>query len=234
MGIDTVRNDDHAPAPRGPAPHVTCSHHGCSRDHHDTWATWPNLVTGLRVAAVLALCTVAVGRQDAMPWLVAALATYWLLDIADGALARALDRETHTGAMLDSLGDRLSMMVIVAVYVAEVPAAAVPAALLLFQFAFLDAYLSTMFRRWSLLSPNYFYLVDRWTYRATWSPLAKSLNTSAAIAVWLATGNPAATCAVVLAFLVAKVVVIVRVTDLAAPIMRTGCVMDDAAGYRAV
>jgi len=41
----------------------------------------------------------------------------------------------------------------------------------------LDHYLSNQFIRWPILSPNYFYLVDRQTWLWLWSKPAKALNT---------------------------------------------------------
>jgi CDP-diacylglycerol--glycerol-3-phosphate 3-phosphatidyltransferase len=41
-----------------------------------------------------------------------------------------------------------------------------------------DNQLSLAFLKWPIMSPNYFYAVDKTIYKLNWSPLAKSTNTS--------------------------------------------------------
>ena len=62
--------------------------------------TIPNVITVLRTVAgmTLAIWSLAAGS---MALLVAAYATYWLGDILDGVVARALNQETVIGAVFD-------------------------------------------------------------------------------------------------------------------------------------
>jgi len=165
-----------------------CGHRGCTSVFDDQWGTAPNLVTAVRTVGTAALWAVAV-TTGAEGWLLAALLCYWIGDVADGLLARLTHRETRTGAVLDVLADRLSVCLVVVSYVSAHRSAALPAAVFLAQFVVLDAYLTLAFARWSLLSPNYFGLVDATVYRLNWSPPAKATNTGAVVLVWLVTGS---------------------------------------------
>ena len=167
---------------------LRCGHRGCTAAFAEQWGTWPNLVTAVRTIATVVAWAVAVTTgSDA--WLLAALLCYWVGDIADGLLARVTHQETRTGAVLDVLADRLSVCLVVVSSVSTHRWAAVPAAVFLGQFVVLDAYLTLAFARWSLLSPNYFGLVDATVYRLNWSAPAKATNTGAVLLVWLLTGS---------------------------------------------
>ncbi len=141
----------------------------------ETWRTWPNAVTGLRVLVALG-CFVAAALLGSEAWNYAGLAAYWILDVADGSLARALGQETRVGAQLDILSDRLLLGGFYANFLRAHPALAIPVALHLVQFVVLDQYLSQQFMRWPCLSPNYFHEVDRPVWRWNWSAPAKLAN----------------------------------------------------------
>jgi CDP-diacylglycerol--glycerol-3-phosphate 3-phosphatidyltransferase len=149
--------------------------------------TWANGVTLVRTVAGLALfATAAIERS--LAWNLAGLAVYCGLDVLDGFLARALNQETRFGAQLDILSDRFLMAFFYLNYLALHPEMVVAIALFLFEFMVLDHYLSNQFLRWSLLSPNYFYVVDRTIWRLNWSPPAKCFN-SGAVTILLLTTN---------------------------------------------
>ncbi len=148
-----------------------------SRDRlvRETWLTWANLVTGIRVASALG-CFVTAALTASEAWNLAGLATYWLLDVADGGIARALRQETRIGAQFDILSDRLLLASFYGNHLRWHPGMAIPVALHLLQFVVLDQYLSHQFMRWPCLSPNYFYEVDRPIWTWNWSPVAKIAN----------------------------------------------------------
>ncbi len=148
-----------------------------SRDRlvRETWRTWANLATGVRVAGCLAFyCAAALTGREA--WNLAGLLLYWALDVADGGIARALRQETRIGAQLDILADRLLLASFYANFLRAHPGLAVPVALHLLQFVVLDQYLSLQFMRWPCLSPNYFHEVDRRLWAWNWSPPGKFAN----------------------------------------------------------
>jgi CDP-diacylglycerol---glycerol-3-phosphate 3-phosphatidyltransferase len=137
--------------------------------------TWANLVTGIRIAAAFVLF--AIGWQTGLlRWSLYALLVYWIGDLLDGWLARVLRQETLLGAQLDILADRILVILFYANYAASRPAKALAALAFLFEFAVLDTYLSNQFTRWPILSPNYFYVVDRQTWLWLWSKPAKAFN----------------------------------------------------------
>lgn len=200
-----------------------CGHRGCTNDLNDHWGTAPNLITALRTALAIALIGVALVRPDQPWWLLGALASYWAGDVADGALARWTRTETRTGAVLDVLADRLSVCLVVIVYLSGHPAAVLPAAVFLVEFVVLDAYLTLAFLNWPLLSPNYFYLVDQRIHRWNWSIPAKATNTAAVIACWLGTGSVVLTTLLASAVFAVKVGSAVRMARLTVPVSRVGC-----------
>ena len=150
---------------------------GLSRDRlvRETWLTWANLVTAVRVAAAMA-CFVTAALTGSEAWNFAGLAVYWLLDIADGGIARALKQETRIGAQLDILSDRLLIGAFYANFLGWHAGMAIPIAMHLLQFVVLDQYLSHQFMRWPCLSPNYFDEVDRPVWTWNWSPVGKVAN----------------------------------------------------------
>lgn len=205
---------------------VPCRHRGCTSAFEDRWGTAATLVTAARTVGTVALWGVAVTTGDDR-WLLAALLCYWLGDIADGTLARLTHRETRTGAVLDVLADRLSVCLVVAGYVTTHPQATVPASVFLTQFVVLDAYLTLAFTRWSLLSPNYFHLVDPTIHRLNWSPPAKAANTAAVVVVALATGSMAAATALATVMLALKAYSALRLARLPVPRTWSGCAVLD-------
>jgi CDP-diacylglycerol--glycerol-3-phosphate 3-phosphatidyltransferase len=205
---------------------VRCEHRGCTAAFGEQWGTGPNVVTAIRTVATVAGWAVAIttGREA---WLITALLCYWIGDITDGILARWSHWETRTGAVLDVLADRLSVCLVVVTYVTAHPSAALPAAVFLAQFVVLDTYLTLAFTRWSLLSPNYFGLVDAAVYRLNWSPPAKATNTSAVVLVWLATRSTITTTVLAAVILGVKSFSALRLARLPVPRVLSGCAVLD-------
>ena len=212
------------PLPPGTAP---CGHRGCTSSFAEQWGSAPNIVTATRTAGTVALWAVAV-TTGGEGWLLAALLCYWIGDIVDGLLARLTHQETRTGAVLDVLADRLSICLVVVSYVTLHPPAVLPAAVFLLQFVVLDAYLTLAFARWSLLSPNYFALVDPAVHRLNWSPPAKAANTAAVVLVVLLTGSMVAATVLTVVMLAVKAFSAVRLARLPVPQTLSGCAVVDA------
>ncbi|HZA16364.1 MAG TPA: CDP-alcohol phosphatidyltransferase family protein [Pseudonocardiaceae bacterium] len=208
-----------------PGPGV-CEHQGCTAAFGDQWRTGANLVTAVRTVATVAAWAVAV-TTGSDGWLLAALLCYWIGDIADGVVARLTHRETRTGAIFDVLADRLCVCLVLVSYVVTHPAAVAPAAVFLIQFVVLDAYLTLAFARWSLLSPNYFNLVDITVYRLNWSMPAKATNTGAVVLLWLITESPVAATVLAAAVLGVKSFSAARLARLPVPRTLSGCTVRD-------
>jgi len=115
-------------------------------------------------------------QSGLLRWALLGLLIYWVGDLLDGWLARVLRQETLFGAQMDILADRILVILFYAIYIVHRPGKMVAGLLFLFEFAVLDTYLSNQFIRWPVLSPNYFYMVDRQTWRWLWSMPAKAFN----------------------------------------------------------
>ena len=137
--------------------------------------TWANLVTAVRVAAAFVVFAAA-WQTGLLRWSLYGLLIYWVGDLLDGYLARTLRQETLLGAQLDILADRVLVIMFYVSYIVHRPGKSAAALLFLFEFAVLDTYLSNQFMRWPILSPNYFYIVDRQTWTWLWSKPAKAFN----------------------------------------------------------
>ncbi|MFN8075237.1 MAG: CDP-alcohol phosphatidyltransferase family protein [Kineosporiaceae bacterium] len=142
--------------------------------------TLANAVTVVRTVAAVAVAVhgIAVGS---LAWLAAGYLVYWAGDIADGALARAMDQETRLGGVGDVVCDRICTVTLGVGLWQVLPEMRLPIAIFLAQFAVVDLVLSLVFVRHPVLSPNYFYLVDRPIFRWNWSKPAKALNTSVVV-----------------------------------------------------
>jgi phosphatidylglycerophosphate synthase len=142
--------------------------------------TWANAMTLVRTAIAIPLGVYAL-VEASTTLLVVAYGTYWIGDMADGWLARHFDQETRIGAVLDIVSDRGCCGVLVCVLTVIHPHMWPATAVYLAQFMVLDCVLSLSFLRWDLVSPNYFYRVDRTVWRYNWSQPAKSVNTVAVV-----------------------------------------------------
>lgn len=139
--------------------------------------TWANLVTAIRLIACLVVFGFAAAmHSERLNFL--GLGLYWALDMLDGFLARRLGQETRLGAQMDILADRLLVFFFYLNYLSFHPALLVPIVLFVVQFAGIDHYLSNQFMRWPVLSPNYFYVVDRTIWLWNWSAPGKLLNSA--------------------------------------------------------
>jgi CDP-diacylglycerol--glycerol-3-phosphate 3-phosphatidyltransferase len=89
------------------------------------------------------------------------LSVHWVFDVLDGYFARLLKQETLFGAQIDILADRLLIVFFFINFYFAHPHLVLPIVLYLFEFVFLDLYLSIQFLNWNIISPNYFFKVDR-------------------------------------------------------------------------
>lgn len=182
---------------------------GLADPSRERWLTAANVATAIRTVLAVALGLWAINAESG--WLVlAGYAVYWVGDVLDGWLARRRDAETRIGAVADIVGDRLCAATLAVGLVLVLPWTLWPVVLFLVQFAVVDLALSLGFLRWPLLSPNYFYLVDRSLYRWNWSPPAKALNTTSVVAATALTGSAQLGAAIALLWLSAKTASLLR------------------------
>jgi len=103
---------------------------------------------------------------------------HWIGDFFDGFYARKLKQETILGAEIDIIADRLEIIFFYVVFLHFRPNLFLPAALYLVDYAFVDFYLSYQFVKYDIISPNYFYKVDKIIYLLNYSPGGKFSNSS--------------------------------------------------------
>ena len=189
---------------------------GYARPERERFWTWPTVVTLVRTIGSLTLIGLAF-RGHSMSFLLAGLGIYWAGDILDGWLARRLDQETRIGAVADILCDRLSAVPFYVGLVWLDSTLAMPVGVYLAEFLVVDLLLSLAFRAWPLVSPNYFYLVDHRIWALNWSPLAKTINSAAFIAILLLTDNAVLATSFALALLALKCFSMARLLRLGLP-----------------
>jgi CDP-diacylglycerol---glycerol-3-phosphate 3-phosphatidyltransferase len=182
----------------------------------ESWATWANLTTMVRLVAGVAVFGVAAVRHDEKLNFVG-LGLYWSLDVLDGHLARRFDQETRIGAQMDILADRVLVAFFYLNYVKLYPHLMVPVVLFLFQFMGIDHFLSNQFMRWPIKSPNYFDQVDRPIWLWNWSPAGKLVNSAAVTGVLVLTKSAVLGVAVCSAILVMKFWSAARMLKLSPP-----------------
>lgn len=193
--------------------HPSCGHVGCSCNDLVVFNTLPNIITITRT--VLSAAVAIVGIVSVNGWLIlTAYLLYWIGDMLDGASARRLNQETVLGAKLDIICDRINgtlcligVAMLIPNYVAE--------GLFFFQFMVVDLILSLIIFRWPVLSPNYFYAIDKLVYYLNWHTIAKALNTSLFIILLILFENPIYAIVASIILLMIKIFSLVRVWMLA-------------------
>lgn len=177
------------------------------------FVTIPNVVTIIRT--VVSVCLAAYGLTTADPlwWIVAGYAVYWIGDSLDGTLARILDQETRAGGVHDIVSDRLCTGVLAAGLIVLQPDLWPAIVIFLLNFMVLDCLVSLSYLLWPLLSPNYFYEVDRAVWRYNWSHPAKAIN-NVGIIIAVVVGNLWLALAIVIAQIAVKFWTAKRIVEL--------------------
>jgi CDP-diacylglycerol--glycerol-3-phosphate 3-phosphatidyltransferase len=106
------------------------------------------------------------------------LGIHWLGDMTDGIYARTFKQETILGAEIDIIADRVETLFFYINFLHFHPELFLPAAIYLLDFAFIDFYLSYQFLKYDIISPNYFYKVDKTVYSLNFSPVGKFSNSA--------------------------------------------------------
>ena len=182
----------------------------------ERWINLPNTITWIRILACVVVFMFAAHLQSETLNFIG-LALYWLLDVVDGGVARFMRQETRLGAQLDILGDRLLTACFYFNYIQFHPYVMIPAMWFLLIFMVLDHFLSNQFMRWKLLSPNYFYRVDRIVWQLNWSPAGKVLNSTLVTIILVFTDWVVFACVVCAAITVIKIYCMVRLQRIDAP-----------------
>lgn len=191
-------------------------HHGWVLPARETLLTPASYVTIVRTLFAVGFAIYAAVNQDITALLIG-LGCYWVGDIADGIVARKFGHEMRSGALLDIVADRLCVAVIYLTYASIHPEMLWPIGLYLVEFMFIDGFLSLAFLFWPLLSPNYFYLVDKRIFNLNWSPLGKVANSSVFLLATIFIGSPVLSIAIVAAVTVVKMYSLRRLYKIGIP-----------------
>jgi CDP-diacylglycerol---glycerol-3-phosphate 3-phosphatidyltransferase len=136
----------------------------------------PNRITLVRTVLVMAFAAVLFQNGSWLGLLIGYV-LFWAGDSLDGTVARWRHEETVAGAVFDIVSDRACTFLLAGAFIASYPESTVPLVLFLFQFGVVDTMLSLSFLLWpGVISPNYFYLIDRPSWRWNWWTPAKVLN----------------------------------------------------------
>lgn len=154
--------------------------------------TVPNLITVVRTVGALCLGIHALTVDDRLWWTVAGYATYYIGDSLDGLVARLTNTETRLGAVHDIISDRLCTAVLAANLILMEPHLWPAVLIFLVNFMVLDCVLSLSFLLWDIVSPNYFFVVDRQVFAWNWSHPAKAINNLGVIVAVLSGSLPLA------------------------------------------
>ena len=146
----------------------------------ESWFTPADAITAVRAVGAVSIATAALATRSLL-LVFTAYAVYWVLDIADGAVARSFDHETRLGAVFDIVADRASSLLCVAGLVTLRPEFVLPLTIYLVEFAVVDTVLSLGFLGFPVRGPNDMHLVDVALWRWNWSPTAKALNTASIV-----------------------------------------------------
>lgn len=190
---------------------------GYARAGRETLNTAANVITGVRTVAAVAVAMLA-AQRGSLTLLLVSLAIYWVGDMVDGAVARLTDHETRIGAVLDILSDRFCAAAFYVGLAWLEPELWLPIAIYLAEFMVVDAFISLAFLAWPLVSPNYFYLVDRTLWRWNWSKPGKAVNSAAFAVLLVITGNVWLGVAIAVALLVLKLVSLIRLARIGLPV----------------
>jgi CDP-diacylglycerol---glycerol-3-phosphate 3-phosphatidyltransferase len=195
---------------------VSCNHPECRHAELERFVTWPNAVTGVRTGTSVVLSGLGIANGSLI-LLMAGLAVYWAGDVADGALARAMRRETRIGATLDIACDRACAIAFYLGLLSIRPDLLAPVAVYLLNFLVVDLILSLAFLRWPISSPNYFYLADWRIWFWNWSKPAKAANSALFALALLFLQLPLVTLAIALTLLLIKIGSLIRLALLPVP-----------------
>ncbi|MGN6276316.1 MAG: CDP-alcohol phosphatidyltransferase family protein [Solirubrobacterales bacterium] len=164
----------------------------------EIWTLATQITLARAVISTATLLT-AVGLQSRL-LLVIGLAISMLLDILDGAVARAKKVETILGAQLDGVADRLAAALVLAsaVYIAPSTQTAIAAAVVWIQYGVVEQLLNGQFMRFGLWSPDHFYVESESVWRLNWTARAKTASGVPVAAIALGLWLPALVTAAVL------------------------------------
>lgn len=145
--------------------------------HPDSFRSEPNIITLVRLVSSVIFFVLAVATSKETYNFIG-LGIHWVGDWLDGVVARVFKRETILGAEIDIIADRVESLFFFLVFLSFHPQLYIPVVLYIFDFAFVDFYLSYQFIKFDIISVNYFYKVDRTVFLLNFSRAGKIINSA--------------------------------------------------------
>jgi CDP-diacylglycerol--glycerol-3-phosphate 3-phosphatidyltransferase len=139
-----------------------------------------NILTLLRLVLSLSFFILAVLKMNPTYNFIG-MAIHLLGDYIDGLVARVFKQETILGAEIDIIADRVEALFFYVNFLYFRPDLFIPVAIYIIDYSFIDFYLSNQFLKYDIISPNYFYKVDRTVYLLNYSPLGKFSNSTVVV-----------------------------------------------------
>ena len=136
-----------------------------------------SIITVVRVAASLTFFALAIHYRNPT-YNYIGFVVHWLVDAVDGFCARRFKQETILGAEFDLIADRIEIVCFYMIFLHFHPGLLLPAMLYLVDYAVVDFYLGFQFSKFGIISPDYYYKVNRTVYRLNFSPAGKFANSS--------------------------------------------------------
>jgi hypothetical protein len=136
-----------------------------------------NIFTLIRLISSISCFMLAILDKN-IRYLYLGFVIHWIGDFIDGFIARKFKQETIIGAEIDLIADRLEIILFYAIFLYFRPYLFLAASLYLIDYAFIDFFLGYQFNKFGIISPNYFYKVDRRVHLLNFSPGGKFLNSS--------------------------------------------------------
>lgn len=137
----------------------------------------PNIITLLRLVLSLTFFTLAVIKMSPTYNFIG-LGIHYVGDVLDGTYARKFKQETILGAEIDIIADRVEFLFFFINFLHFHPELFLPVSLFIVNFAFVDFYLSYQFLKYDIISPNYYYKVDKRVYWLNYGFPAKTINST--------------------------------------------------------
>ena len=137
----------------------------------------PNILTLIRFVLSLTFFILAIVKSNPTYNFIG-LGIHWSGDVLDGFYARKFKQETILGAEIDIIADRVETLFFYVNFLYFRPQLFLPAAIYLVDFAFVDFYLSYQFLKYDIISPNYFYKIDKTVYLLNFSPVGRFCNST--------------------------------------------------------
>jgi CDP-diacylglycerol--glycerol-3-phosphate 3-phosphatidyltransferase len=143
----------------------------------DSFYSEANIITLVRLVGSLVFFALAILKKSPTYNFIG-LGLHWFGDVLDGFCARRCKQETILGAEIDIIADRIETLFFYINFLHFHPNLIVPATIYILDFAFVDFYLSYQFLKYDIISPNYFFKVNKTVYILNYSPVAKFCNST--------------------------------------------------------